>query len=198
MKKKLVVFDFDGTLTSKDSMLLLAAYHHGFFRFWLGMLRLSPWLVLYKIGLLSNWKAKQFFLNRFFGEMEENEFQSLCDRFGEEVIPNILRPGAMDVVQGYQQSGDEVVIVSASAENWLKSWCKQHDLPFLATRLEFQNGRLTGKLNGKNCYGPEKVVRLKKSYDLKSFSSLIVYGDSKGDLDLIEIADEHFFKPFRD
>jgi HAD superfamily hydrolase (TIGR01490 family) len=198
MEKTLVVFDFDGTLTFKDSMLEIAKFHQGVFRFLLGMLLLSPFLILYKIGIIPNWKAKEYFLTHFFGELSTLEFKSLCDDFSLEKIPTLLRPKGFQKLKDYQINGDEVIIVSASAENWLSAWCKKNGIPFIGTRLKIQNEKITGKLNGKNCYGPEKVTRLKEAINLELYKEIIVYGDSRGDLELIKIATSHFYKPFQD
>lgn len=68
MEKRLVIFDFDGTLTRKDSMLEFTRYFHGVFRFYIGMLYLSPILLLYKVGFIPNWKAKEFYLTHFLAD----------------------------------------------------------------------------------------------------------------------------------
>lgn len=195
--KKLVIFDFDGTLTRKDSMLELTRYHCGFFRFSIGMLFLSPVLVLYKLKLYPNWKAKQHFLTIFFGGMDLEKFNAICEDFSKERLPGLIRPLALKKLEEYKAKGDQMVIVSASAENWLNSWGKENDLPVIATRLEVQKGSITGKLKGRNCHGPEKVKRLKEQFNLQHFTEIIVYGDSEGDKELFDVATEHHFKPFR-
>ena len=57
--KKIVAFDFDGTLTSKDTLLEFIRYAKGAKDFWLGFLQYAHLLVLMKLGLYPNWKAKQ-------------------------------------------------------------------------------------------------------------------------------------------
>ncbi|KAA3640209.1 MAG: HAD-IB family hydrolase [Bacteroidetes bacterium] len=194
---KLVVFDFDGTLTKTDSMLELTRYFFGPIRFVIGMAFLSPVLVLYKLKLLPNWRTKQYYLTHFFGGMPLNEFQTVCDRFASEKIPNLLRPGVVETINTYKSKGHQLVIVSASAENWLTRWGDENHLTVIGTNLEVVDGRITGKLNGRNCYGPEKVIRLKEEFDLDDFSEIIVYGDSRGDRELMELATQSFYKPFR-
>lgn len=194
---KLVVFDFDGTLTKKDSMLELTKYHFGSFKFLLGMIVLSPILVLYKLKLLSNWKTKQYYLRHFFGGIPLNEFQSVCDRFGVEKIPHLFRPGVSETLKNYRSNGDQIVVVSASAEHWLTKWGEKYDIAIIGSHLEVLDGRITGNLDGPNCYGPEKVNRLKKEFDLDDYSEIIVYGDSHGDKELMRLATKSFYKPFR-
>ncbi len=197
MKKKLVVFDFDGTITYRDSMLEFTKFYHGNLRFYLGMLFLLPVLIPYKIGLIPNWKAKEYFLAHFFSKEPLSKFQEACDRFGLLRIPSLIRPAAFRQLAEHQKNGDQLVIVSSSAENWLRSWCEQQGIRLIGTRLETQNGRITGKLKGLNCYGEEKVRRLKERFQLDTYVEIITYGDSKGDFELFQISSQYFYKPFR-
>ena len=59
MKKKLYCFDFDGTLTTSDTLLEFIKYAKGRSRFLMVFLMYSPLLVLMKLHLYPNWKAKQ-------------------------------------------------------------------------------------------------------------------------------------------
>lgn len=195
--KKLIVFDFDGTLTRRDSMLVFVQYYHGAFRFWLGMIYLSPVLVLYKIGVIPNWKAKEILLGHFFGRTPFEKFQSACDRFASERLPGLIRDEALSTLEGFRSSGFPIVVVSASPENWLNAWGEAHNLTIIGTRLQVYNGHITGKIDGGNCYGPEKVNRLRQQFDLNDFSEIIVFGDSRGDKELFELATEYHYKPFR-
>jgi len=197
MEKTLAVFDFDGTLTHKDSMLEFTRFYHGFFRYFIGMLYLSPMLIFYKAGIIPNWRAKEYYLTHFFGKTAMTKFQEACDRFAIEKIPDLLRPSGKSQFEKHQKNGDQLVIVSASAENWLSAWCKQKNISLIATRLKTENGLISGKLDGENCYGAEKVNRLKKLFELNKFSEIIVYGDSKGDFELFDIATRYYYKPFR-
>ena len=56
---------------------------------------------------------------------------------------------------------------------------------------------LTGFLASKNCYGPEKVLRIKKQINLTDYDNIIAYGDSQGDREMFELAEKCFYKPFR-
>lgn len=67
--KKIYAYDFDGTLTSHDSFLAFIRYACGAWAFWLGLLRYSPWLILMKLHLYSNGKAKQKVFSHFFKGM---------------------------------------------------------------------------------------------------------------------------------
>jgi phosphatidylglycerophosphatase C len=198
VKKKLVLFDFDGTITTKDTLLEFIRYYHGTVKFLFGFATLSPLIGLHLFKIIPNWKAKQFVLTWFFKGERLDEFSEKCKNFTEKILPSLVRPQALIAIQNHKQNNDEVVVISASAENWVAPWCKALDLPCIATRLEVVNGKLTGKILEKNCYGAEKVTRLLKQYKLEDFTSVTAYGDSSGDKEMLAVAQQQFYKPFRE
>jgi phosphoserine phosphatase len=69
-------------------------------------------------------------------------------------------------------------------------------LDIIATKLEIKNSTVTGKLQTKNCYGSEKSVRVKEAYNLDDFDHIYVYGDSRGDRELLNLAHTKNFRVF--
>lgn len=194
--KRLAVFDFDGTLTNKDSFLAFIRFYKGKLPFYRGMLQVAPWLLAYKLKLYPNWKAKEKVLTHFFAQIPEEDFREKGRRFANELIPAMLRPKAKEALQMHKERGDRIVVVSASAEPWLEAWCKAEGIELLATNLECREGKITGRLQGKNCYGPEKVVRLKEYLPLEEYCEVHVYGDSAGDKELLELATHPNYRCF--
>lgn len=193
---KLALFDFDGTVSNRDSFLLFIRYAVGERKFMLGAGAMSPRILLYKMGRYPNYQLKQDFLTHFFGGWEEDIFNETARRFSAEKIPGILRPQAMRCIRRHHEQGDRVVLVSASLENTLTIWCRETGLDLLATRLEVVDGRITGRLQGKNCWGEEKVVRVKTEYNTGEFDEIYAYGDSMGDRAMLAMADKPFYKYF--
>ena len=91
MREKILFFDFDGTLTTKDTLLEFILYSCGNIRFLLGFLLYSPLLILMIFGLYPNWKAKQHVFCHFFGGMKIDEFNALCRKFAAD-CRYLLRP----------------------------------------------------------------------------------------------------------
>jgi HAD superfamily hydrolase (TIGR01490 family) len=197
MKPKLALFDFDGTITHHDSFLHFIMFYKGKFRFFIGLLFLSPVFVFYKLGLLKNSKAKELVFYWFIKGDKIADFQRKCDEFGNNVIPNIIRKEALEEIQNHFRNGNRVIIVSASAENWLKQWCSNINVELLGTRLEVIDGKLTGKIAGENCHGEEKVNRIREHLNIKEFDEIFAYGDSAGDLPMINLAHNKYYKPFK-
>ena len=195
---KLALFDFDGTITTKDSMVEFLLYAVGKRAYYFGLFRLSPILIAYKLKLYSNNRAKERLLGYFFKPIGLKKFQKLVIGYSNDEIDKIIRKEALKKIAWHKQQGDEVVVVSASMECWLKNWCERQNIKLIATRLEIENGKFTGKFKTKNCYGQEKVNRLKELYHIENYSHIYAYGDSRGDRELLTLADEAFYRPFRD
>jgi len=196
--QRLVLFDFDGTLTRKDTLFEIAKYVHGLRRFYVGMIELSYYCFLYKVGLAPNWKTKERILSHFFGGVTYDFFQRQCNRFVEDKLLSLLRKDAMEKLMTLKQNGAEIVIVSASAENWIKPWCDRLGIACIATKLEVENKKLTGKIAGKNCYGEEKVKRIKQEVRLSRYNAIYAYGDSKGDLPMLRLATHSYYRAFHE
>lgn len=194
--KKLILFDFDGTITRNDSFLLFIKYYAGWFRLVAGFLVLSPILLLYKIRLIPNWKAKEIVLAYFFKGESLDIFSDKAKFFSLNILPRIIRSEAAHIIREYKNNGDIVVIVSASIDLWLKPWCDLNGLQLISSSLEVKDGRITGKILGANCYGPEKVMRIKEKFDLNTFKEIHAFGDSKGDREMMEVADKRHYRPF--
>jgi len=193
---KIAFFDFDGTLTTKDSMVKFIQFAVGKPAYYMGLLKLSPMLVAYMLKLIPNDLAKEKLVRHFFKSWDEVFFQKIANQYSLDEIDKIIRPSGIKKLSWHQERGHEVVIVSASMESWLKPWCKQKGVELISTRLEVINTKLTGKFSTKNCYGPEKVNRIKENYDLSQYEQVYAYGDSRGDEDMLALADEPFYKRF--
>lgn len=197
MAKNIALFDFDGTITTKDTMFEFIRFVAGPVRFVTGMLFVSPVLVSVKAGLISAQSGKETLLGHFFKHMPEKDFTAHGRRFCEQKIPELIRPGALKKITEHKENGDDVVIVTASALQWVKPWADKYNIPVLATALAADFNGITGKLDGINCNGEEKVKRIRAGYDLSAYQSVYCYGDSKGDLPMLSLATNAFFKPFR-
>jgi phosphatidylglycerophosphatase C len=193
---KLILFDFDGTITRKDSLIVFIKYVIGDFNYYKGLLILSPMLLAYKLKIISNNIAKEKLIAHFFKGWDKIEFQSIANNYSIEKIDEIIRPKALERIKWHQEKGHTVVIVSASVECWLKGWCKKNNLGLIGTKLEVKNNKLTGKFSTKNCYGIEKVNRIKEKYNLSDYNTIFAYGDSGGDKEMLSIADKKHYKYF--
>ena len=192
--KQIVASDFDGTLTTKDTLIEFIRYACGTGAFVKGFLSYAHLLVLMKLGLYPNWKAKQKVFSYFFEGMKIEEFDGLCQRFAKD-NQHLLRPKGIEAIQQALDKGAEVLIVSASIDNWVQPFFAE--VKVLGTQVEVIDGKLSGRFLTKNCYGQEKVNRILALFPNRSEYHLTAYGDSRGDKELLAFADESDYKPFR-
>jgi phosphatidylglycerophosphatase C len=194
----IVVFDFDGTITSKDTMIRFIKFSKGKIKFYSGILIFSPLMLAYILKLYPNWKLKQKLFSYFYKGISIEKFNQWGKAFSIE-IETLLRPKALEAIRMHQKQGDIVIIISASIENWIISWAEQVCVNrVLATKIEIDaEGKLTGRLLTKNCCRKEKVNRLLEVFPDRKDYTLIVYGDSAGDNELIEFSDCGWYNKFK-
>lgn len=191
MKRIVAVFDFDGTLTKKDTFLEFIKYVYGVRRLYVGLLKHLPLLVIMKLGLYPNWKTKQRVFAFFFQGMSYDVFKQYGERFSI-IADGFVRESVVQILENHIRKGSTVYVVSASIEDWVRPWCERHEVPnVLGTQVEVDgNGRLTGRFLSKNCFGQEKVNRLLEVEPIRDDYYLYAYGDSRGDQEMIAFADE--------
>ena len=199
--KKLFCFDFDGTLTTNDTLIEFIRYACGTIGLLAGFLLYSPWLVAMKLHLYPNNKAKQMIFAHYFRNMPLADFDILCRSFAD-ASRHLLRPAGLDMLRKALSEGAEVYIVSASIDNWVKPFfvdmANDGDIMVLGTQIEVLDGKLTGRFLTANCYGQEKVNRIMEQLPGRRENYVITaFGDSRGDKEMLDYADQGFFKPFR-
>ena len=207
MKKKVYLFDFDGTLTCADTLLEFIRYACGRRRFFIGFALFSPLLVLMKLHLYPNYRAKQRLFAWYFKGMSIDNFDLVCRRFAHH-NQRLMRQKALDKLREIFHNNETLCVVSASIDNWVRpffdniSKASRSDFRVIGTEVEVDtDGVLTGRFRTHNCYGAEKVRRVLEAMpQLKSNRDdflVVACGDSRGDKELLEFADEAHFKPFR-
>ena len=197
-KKIIAAFDFDGTITSKDTLIEFIKYATGKFCFYKGIILYSHLLLVYKLKLFPNWKMKQLLFSHFFRRISLVQFDAICRAFYREKGQGLFRKDACEAVQRHIAHGDTVIIVSASIENWVLPFGESLGVDVVVgTKVDINElGNLTGRFLTTNCYGMEKVKRINQLYPHRNTYYLIAYGDSRGDKELLSFADEAYYQSF--
>lgn len=194
--KKIYAFDFDGTLTTRDTLLLFIRQTKGWWGLLGCLLRYSPLLVLMKLHLYPNWRVKQKVFAHCFGGWSEERFANEGQQFAVSQ-QHLLRIAGKRCISQALAEGSKVVVISASIEQWVRPFFEFSQIHFLCTQVEIIEGRLTGRFLTANCYGQKKVDRLLECFPNRKDYHLVAFGDSRGDRELLHFADEAFYKPFR-
>ncbi len=192
----IAAFDFDNTITTKDTLFDFLRFSFGFNKLMIGLLSVSPFLLLNKFKILSNASTKEKLLTHFLKGMDIARYKEICNEYAAE-IDRKLNVKAIDKMNWHKAQGHEIIIISASVEDWIIPWAGQRDIQkVLATQMEFSNGLLTGRFKSKNCNGIEKVNRLLENFPDRNQYYLYAYGDSAGDNELLLLADYKFLRMF--
>lgn len=192
----IAAFDFDGTITKRDTLPVFIWFAVKLLRVITGSVSVIPFFVLFKMKIIPNYAAKEKLFKAFFAGVEINEFNLIAEKFAGK-IEQLINPEAVKKIKWHQDMGHEVIIISASAENWIAPWATKYKInTVLATRLEVKDNVITGNFLTKNCHGNEKVARLLEKFPDRGNYTLYAYGDSNGDTELLALADYRFFRSF--
>ncbi len=190
----LALFDFDGTITNNDSFTAFIHFAAGRKRLFWGRVRLLPVILGYKIGLISAAKTREVVAGFVFKGRQLSDLNLYGHQYAQTIIPKHLNPKAMDRIKWHKNQGDQVVVVSASLDVYLNFWCEEHGLDLICSKFEVCNGMITGKYNPPDCSGEEKTLRIKNRYNLDAFQKIYAYGDTSEDMEMLNLADEKYYK----
>ncbi len=189
-------FDFDGTVTDRDSMFPFLRYATGTVSYYWHLTSQLPTLAGYFLGRVDNNTAKERVLTRFFADVPIAALNSVGVRFAEEVLPEMVRPSALERLAWHRSLGHRCILISASLQLYLQPWAANVGFDdVIGSQFELSKGcYVTGRLAGGNCHGPEKVKRLQAMMGDRSGYRLYAYGDSRGDRELLESADWAYYR----
>jgi len=190
----LALFDFDGTLTTRELMPDFVRMATTPRRRLAGRVVLAPIYVGYKAGVVSGHAIRDSIVDFAFRGLPQHDLHAAGERFARQVIPTVLRPEAMARVQWHREQGDTIVVVSGSFDLYLSHWCAQHGLELLCSSLQARDGVMTGRFQGAQCVGAEKARRVRERYDLARHDVVYAYGDTHEDRELLALAHRRWFR----
>lgn len=201
---EIIVFDFDGTITTRDTFALFLRYYAGTFRWALKISALLPTFAAYKLGRIDRHAVKAAVVNAFFKGESGEKIESSAERFAADVIPPLIRPLALEHLKAKlaapEIGRESLYICSASIGPYLRHWARSENIHHdnvMATELEIIDGTATGQLLGYNVWGANKVRRILDQFAPHSVKILEAYGDTRGDQEMLHAAEASYFKPFR-
>jgi phosphatidylglycerophosphatase C len=190
----LTLFDFDGTITTADTFTPFIRYAVDSRRMRLGTVLLSPLIVAYRIGLIHASPVRASIVRFGFSGRKESEVRELGSDYARRFFPSVVRPKALERIRWHMGRGDKVVIVSASLDVYLSEWSKDLGVDLICTELETREGIYTGRYHPRDCTGNEKARRISETYDLKLYSVIYAYGDTKDDEAMLSLANKKYFR----
>jgi phosphatidylglycerophosphatase C len=188
--RPLAAFDLDGTLTRRDTLLPFLIRAVGRDRAYRALVASSlPLARAAALGGAHRDVAKAAVLHRVLAGLRLAALTEAAESFADHVVAHGLRPDVTARVDWHRAEGHELVLVSASPELYVTPIGRRLGFDeVLATRLEVDaDDRLTGRMLGSNCRGPEKVARLRE-WRSDALVIAFAYGDSTGDREMLAMA----------
>jgi phosphatidylglycerophosphatase C len=187
------VFDLDGTLTWRDTLLSFLARY----------IAASPW------RLLRLWRLPEAVLAylRSGGERgvlkarvirivlagdQRAAIESWAGQFVASLqARGIFRPDALAVLNEHRKAGHRLVLMSASPDLYVLKIGQLFGFEeTICTMLSWQGERLEGTLRGANCLGEEKLRQLQLLRARFPQARFVAYGNSSSDLVHMAHADQ--------
>lgn len=196
-KEAIAVFDVDGTLLRGDCLWLAARRAKSSWGQVVAVLACLPWLISWQLRLISTGRFKQQVIAAFgiCEAVNRAEAAGRADWLLDDLKAQI-NPEALQRLHWHQQQGDRVLLCSASPRLLLQPLADWLKVELLCTELEQRDGRWRAKLASANCKGPEKVRRLEDHLGPLKGRLIEAYGDSKGDRELLKLAEFPHYRSF--
>lgn len=191
-----VAFDFDGTLTIRDSFTSFLRWRAGSRGWALGLLKMAPALAAY-LGDRDRGRIKVASVKVFLGGVSRETLDAEAEAFADDIWSRFMRPDALACWNDWGAKGAHRVIVTASPIQTVAPFALRLGADnLIGTGLAFDSqNRITGEFTGENCRGQEKVRRLKAAYG-EGLVVTAAYGDTSGDTEMLAMAQTAGFRVF--
>lgn len=191
-----VAFDFDGTLTIRDSFTAFLKWRAGPARYALGAVRLSPALAAYVFDR-DRGRLKAAAVREFLKGVPRERLEAEAQAFAQAFSRRLLRPDAVAAWKRWREQRVRVAIVTASPDVVVAPFARGLGADvLLGTQLAYDPaGRVQGAFATPNCRGAEKVARLRAHFG-EGMTLRAAYGDTSGDREMLAAAEIKGYRVF--
>lgn len=194
MKKIIAIFDLDNTITHKDTYVpflfsVLKAYP---LRVW-RTAGLPFAVILYKIKLKDNSWLKERFLNTIMGGLTRQQVLDCREKFLDNLLQQGIHKDALQAISAHRQAVHQLVMATASFDFYTQALGQRLGFDkVICTRAGWNGDQLSGKLEGKNCYGLDKLTQLSKHFQPREDYEIIAYSDHHSDEPFLQWANKAY------
>jgi len=197
-RRVVAIFDLDGTITRSDTLFPFLVHALGWPRFLLRLPLALPWLAALALGRVGRDRAKEKVLAAFLGGLTRAALECRGAEFARERLPALVRPDAMRRLAWHKERRHHCALASASLDVYVLPWAAAAGFDdVFCSSLQYAGGAATGRLEGANCRGDEKVRRLRERYGDLTRLILHGYGDSADDRAFLAHCGNSNYRPFR-
>jgi phosphatidylglycerophosphatase C len=185
----LAVFDLDGTITHRDTLL---PYVMGFPmsapRKYLGMLCLFWTVLLFVLRLRDHADVKQAFIRSTLRGQTRAKVQAYTSQFVPSVLASGVFADALARIEQHRREGARLVLMSASTDLYVPAFGAALGFDeVICTGVQWDGDRLDGHLTTPNRRGTEKTRCFEQ---IRKRFTTAAYGNAGSDLDHLRLADQ--------
>lgn len=187
------IFDLDKTITRQGTWSRFVRHvTGGGVSFW-GKLPLAGLQAIkYKAGFADRASVKVRSIELYLQGQAREALQSEADAFVARDIADGLRKEVRSVIEAHRAAGDRLVIASAAVDLICDAMARELGFDgVICTKMSWDaQDRLEGRLDGKNCYGVEKLRRVEAFFGgTRPDGPIVFYSDHHTDLPCLNWAD---------
>lgn len=189
----LALFDFDGTITSRDVFPAFLKYASPRWRVLLGWAVLGVPYLLMKHGRFSPDRMRRLAAFVSFAGASHARVRAAGERYARDVIPALVRPEAAERIEWHRARADRIVVVSGSMIEYLGPWARSQGVEVVCNEPASKRGRMTGFFAKEDCSNEAKLRRLAGLLDLGDYAQVFAYGDTPADHAMLAVAHRRWY-----
>ncbi len=194
-ERPLVIFDLDRTITTHGTFLPFLLYY---------AVRNNPlrllllpvvvlMMLLYLSKMISRKQLKTLMQSLLIGKPDKSHLDDVCDRYVNQLLEKSVNLDALFCIRRWQTSGAKLVLATASFDWMARSFARRLGFDeIMASKSREEDGKVVPGINGKNCYGQDKLAIVEKKLgNLREFKEsgkeIWFYTDHHSDIPLLEV-----------
>ncbi|MGE8563234.1 MAG: HAD-IB family hydrolase [Acinetobacter bohemicus] len=185
--KNLALFDFDGTLCTKDSFTGFIFYALSKRHIVKQGIKILPWIQAYYLNAYPAHAMRSKLFNAMFTHADALELQQVALEYATSLMSQ-LNPALLKQLKQHQALGHDVVLVSASVDIYLEPVCHLLNIALICTQTEKINNLYTGQYTTPDCSSEQKRQRILENYSLDDYAVIYAYGNSREDNEMLALA----------
>ncbi|MEJ2898558.1 HAD-IB family phosphatase [Acinetobacter sp. NS-4] len=189
--KNLALFDFDGTLCTKDSFTGFIFYALSKRHIVKQGIKILPWIQAYYLNAYPAHAMRSKLFRAMFSNANAPKLQQSAQEYAASLM-NQLNHLLLKQLKQHQALGDDVVLVSASVDVYLKHVCTLLNIDLICTQTEQVNEVYTGQYTTPDCSSEQKRQRILEKYHLDDYAVIYAYGNSREDDEMLAMANHTF------
>ena len=190
--KNLALFDFDGTLCTKDSFTGFIFYALSKRHIIKQGIKILPWIQAYYLKAYPANMMRPRLYKAMFKNTNIVEIENIAQDYVKNLMTH-LNPALLHRLEQHQQLGDDVVLVSASIDIYLKFVADSLGIKLICTQTEVKNNQYTGYYKTPDCSSEQKAIRILEQYNLSDYEDVYAYGNSDEDLAMLDLATYSYY-----